>query len=164
MFKRLIFLFVAMLLHKGFCGPNQTDDLTPFCLLIQCLLKSALYVSDFQLPSIPIDSIGNTVIRFAVYDGKWLFLTGRTNGLHGFSPDNDDFPLRQQNTIVYVVDPNNTNSQNQILTDPSSHLNQTQIDTLSVTAANSIKLGGPYISLADTVLIRQLDNLVQSRL
>lgn len=42
---------------------------------------------------------------FAQSDGKWLFIGGRTNGLHGFSGSNS-FPKQFSNTNIYVVDPN----------------------------------------------------------
>ncbi|MBX7044098.1 MAG: T9SS type A sorting domain-containing protein [Ignavibacteria bacterium] len=41
---------------------------------------------------------------FAESEGKWLFLAGRTNGLHGFNPNNA-FPKQYSNTKMYVVDP-----------------------------------------------------------
>ena len=38
------------------------------------------------------------------YNGKWLFIGGRTNGLHGFQPP-FSFPTSGRNEIIYVVDP-----------------------------------------------------------
>ena len=37
-------------------------------------------------------------------NGKWLFIGGRTNGLHNFGPG-QDFPPQFQNTNIIVVDP-----------------------------------------------------------
>ncbi|HMQ70319.1 MAG TPA: T9SS type A sorting domain-containing protein [Ignavibacteria bacterium] len=42
---------------------------------------------------------------FAEADGKWLFIGGRTNGLHGFNPGNA-FPKQYSNINIFVVDPN----------------------------------------------------------
>ena len=42
---------------------------------------------------------------FAEYYGKWLFVGGRTNGLHGFNPG-DAFPKQYSNKNIFVVNPN----------------------------------------------------------
>lgn len=42
---------------------------------------------------------------FAKSDGKWLFIGGRINGLHGFSASNS-FPKQFSNKYIYVIDPN----------------------------------------------------------
>jgi len=42
---------------------------------------------------------------FAESNGKWLFIGGRTNGLHGFNPS-DAFPKQYSNKNIFVVDPN----------------------------------------------------------
>ncbi|MBK8552514.1 MAG: T9SS type A sorting domain-containing protein [Ignavibacteria bacterium] len=42
---------------------------------------------------------------FAESNGKWLFVGGRTNGLHGFNPG-DAFPKQYSNKNIFVVDPN----------------------------------------------------------
>lgn len=41
---------------------------------------------------------------FAEYGGKWLFIGGRTNGLHGFTTATS-FPKQYSNKYIYVVDP-----------------------------------------------------------
>ncbi|MEO6693700.1 MAG: T9SS type A sorting domain-containing protein [Ignavibacteria bacterium] len=42
---------------------------------------------------------------FAESNGRWLFIGGRTNGLHGFTPFNS-FPKQFSNKNIFVVDPN----------------------------------------------------------
>ncbi len=42
---------------------------------------------------------------FAEMNGKWLFVGGRTNGLHGFNPG-DAFPKQYSNKNIFVVNPN----------------------------------------------------------
>ena len=42
---------------------------------------------------------------FAESNGKWLFIGGRTNGLHGFNPG-DAFPKQYSNKNIFVVNPN----------------------------------------------------------
>ena len=41
---------------------------------------------------------------FAQSGGKWLFIGGRTNGLHGFTPATA-FPKQFSNKNIFVVDP-----------------------------------------------------------
>ena len=50
---------------------------------------------------------------FAESNGKWMFVGGRTNGLHGFNA-NDAFPKQFSNKNIFVVDPvsNQTYSKN----------------------------------------------------
>ena len=50
---------------------------------------------------------------FAESNGKWLFIGGRTNGLHGFNGA-DAFPKQYSNVKMFVVDPvsNQTFSEN----------------------------------------------------
>lgn len=43
---------------------------------------------------------------FSQWNGKWIFIGGRKNGLHGFLPP-FAFPTSDANTDVWVVDPNN---------------------------------------------------------
>ncbi len=42
---------------------------------------------------------------FAELNGNWLFVGGRTNGLHGFNPG-DAFPKQYSNKNIFVVNPN----------------------------------------------------------
>ena len=41
---------------------------------------------------------------FAKWDGKWIYIGGRSNGLHGFLPPSS-FPFSNINDSVFVVDP-----------------------------------------------------------
>ena len=43
---------------------------------------------------------------FAQSGGKWLFIGGRTNGLHGFSIG-ESFPPTYENKFIWVMDPSN---------------------------------------------------------
>lgn len=56
---------------------------------------------------------------FAQLDQKWLFIGGRTNGLHGFEPP-FAFPLSGVNNNIWVVDPNS----NQTWSALTSNLNE----------------------------------------
>jgi hypothetical protein len=127
-------LFALLLATSGLYATNQTDDLSPILPPQSLPFEVSVMQSDFQLPSDSLNSTGLQSFCFAVHDGKWLLLAGRTNGLHGFNPNNN-FPAGYQNTMVYVVDPKKKSVVSKSLYDASSHLTQEQIDTLSVTDA-----------------------------
>lgn len=71
----------------------------------------------------------------AKYQGEYLFVLGRTNGLHGFNNDPNNFPPSEQNRTFYVVDFENQVIHSRSLLDPSSGLTLDQIESLSATAA-----------------------------
>lgn len=113
----------------------QSQSGLPFSISIQ--------QANFQLP------VGFHSGVVGVYQGKWIFTAGRTNGLHGFDPTNN-FPADKQNTTIYVVDPTNGSVKSRSLSDSSSGLTQQQIDTLSVTSpqgyqeGNTLYMSGGY--------------------
>lgn len=112
-------------------SPNQTQDLSPIHPNSQLPFTIKIKRADFSLP------IGFHSGASAIYEGKWLFIAGRTNGLHGFANDDDNFPTDKQNTNVIVVDPHKKKVYKKSLSDPSSGLTQEQIDLLSVTSPQS---------------------------
>jgi hypothetical protein len=86
--------------------------------------------ADFSLPA------GLHSFAYAVYEGEWLLIAGRTNGLHDVDntdPTSNPFSPSQQNTLVFVVNPKTKTTYYRSLYDPSSHLSQAQIDLLSAT-------------------------------
>lgn len=107
---------------------NQTPDVNPIYPNQFLSFGVRVELEDYTLP--------NGIHSFvqATHGGKWLFLAGRTNGLHGFGPGNNNFPPSTQNLVVYVVDSINKTVYSRALTDPSSGLSLNQIDTLSVTS------------------------------
>lgn len=114
---------------------NQTHDLSPVYSGVNLPFKVEIEQADFELPN------GLSSYAWATYDGKWLFLCGRTNGMHTFNDDIDNFPPQNQNQTVYVVDPRRGTVASKALTDPTSGLTQTQIDSLSVTASQHYSKG-----------------------
>lgn len=63
-------------------------------------------ISDFalQLNQLEIENLqGLHSYAYAQYDGKWLIVGGRKDGLHARQPFNA-FPVSQNNTDVYVID------------------------------------------------------------
>ncbi len=60
----------------------------------------AIELQNYPMPGAPaIHSFA-----FAKWGGKWLFIGGRTNGMHGFNPNNA-FPKQYSNVNIFVVDP-----------------------------------------------------------
>ena len=75
-----------------------------------------------------------------MYQGLWVFIAGRINGLHGFGPINN-FPADSQSNSIYVVNPATGVVSSRALTDPGSGLTQQQIDTLNVTSPQGYQEG-----------------------
>ena len=109
-------------------NPNQTPVLSPVLPSTDLPFQVQIEQAAFQLPN----GIHSGV--FATYRGLWLLLAGRTNGMHTFDNNNNNFPPQEQNQIVYVVDPVNQIVYSRALTGPGSGLTQRQIDSLSVTS------------------------------
>lgn len=118
------FLFIS--LHSS---DNQTDAISPVFSQNSLPFRIRIEKENFLL------SQGLQSYFFGVHDGKWLLLGGRTNGLHTFDNNTHNFPPKRQNTVVYVVDPENKKIiASKALDHPTSGLTQRQIDQLSVTA------------------------------
>ena len=115
-------------------GQNQTDELSPIYPETALPFRLEINTASFSLP------VGLQSYSSAIYKGKWIFLAGRTNGLHGFDNIGNSFPPVYQNTTVYVVDPYFGTFKSRSLSE--SGLTQTQIDELSVTSAQDYQKGG----------------------
>lgn len=114
---------------------NQTSTISPIYPGSDLPFEIEINQADFSLPQ------GLQSFAWATYKGKWLLLAGRTNGMHTFNNDNNNFPPSQQNQVIFVVDPQNKTVYTKSLTDPTSGLTQEQIDTLSVTASQYYQKG-----------------------
>ncbi|HEX4413039.1 MAG TPA: hypothetical protein VH107_05380 [Lacipirellulaceae bacterium] len=79
-----------------------------------------------SLPTLQSFAVGET-------SGQWVFISGRTNGLHGFdaSQPGSNFPSQYENEDVWVVDYASGQSWHRSLTDPTSGLTATQVASLS---------------------------------
>src|SRR5438105_2027844 len=107
---------------------NQTPDVSPifpgdklpFRVRIELVKKGK---QNFILPN------GLQSFVFGVHGDKFLLLTGRTNGLHGFNDNPDNFPPQAQNQTVYVVDIKRKKIASRSLAIPESGLTQDQIDS-----------------------------------
>ncbi len=137
MLKHILLLCQLLLLNchpSWLAADNQTSTLSPVLSQEDLPFTVSLEVADFELPN------GLHSCATAVYNGKWLLLAGRTNGLHGFADDNNNFPAQQQNTTAYVVDIDHHLVWSRTLSDASG-LSQTQIDLLSVTSPQFYQSG-----------------------
>src|ERR1700722_2401775 len=132
------FLFGSLIFALAFSKmvmANQTSTLSPILPPDSLPFTITIEQATFSLPN------GIHSGASAIYKGKWLFLAGRTNGLHGFANDTHNFPPQKQNTVVYVVDLQKQTTFSRALDDPTSGLSQEQIDQLSVTSPQSFQNG-----------------------
>ncbi len=118
----------------GAFADNQTPTVGPILPGTALPFSIQIQQAAFQLPS------GLQSYAVGTSDGKWLLVTGRINGLHGFG-SNGDFPPDTQNTTAFVVDPYLGAVATRSLSDPGSGLTQAEVDLLSVTAAQSCQSG-----------------------
>lgn len=87
--KKFTILFLTVFL--SFLSENSRSENDPYSIEIERI----------YIPGSPaIHSFA-----FAELNGKWLFVGGRTNGLHGFNPG-DAFPKQYSNKNIFVVNPN----------------------------------------------------------
>jgi hypothetical protein len=126
-------LAFALSLVAFVSADNQTPDISPIFpgedlpFSVNIKLVKNQDGTPFLLPN------GIQAYAFGVHKGQWLFISGRTNGLHGFNDDSNNFPPQAQNRTVFVVDLKRRTVATRSLTDPQSGLTQDQIDSLSVT-------------------------------
>lgn len=127
-------------LHADICpdngAANQTPCISPIFSGNELPFRITIELADFALPPNGLHSYAS-----AELDGKWLFLAGRTNGMHDFSEVLPNFPSDKQNRDVYVIDPAQNRVYHRSLATPSSGLTQHQMDLLSVTSPQSYQDG-----------------------
>jgi hypothetical protein len=128
-------LVAISLLVKPLFAQNQTEELSPVLPQDSLPFSLKIELAPFNLPQ------GLQAYASATYKGKWILLAGRTNGLHGFVSVGNNFPPLFQNTSVYVIDPLSGESWSRSLTEASSDLSQSEIDTLSTTASEFFQKG-----------------------
>lgn len=111
---------------------NQTATVTPLSPASGLPYRVELRPYDFGSATLP------TLHSYAAaeYDGKWVLMAGRTNGLHDFSSNpTNNFPAEFQNRDVWVIDPVSKESWRRSLDDASSGLTEDEI--LSLTPTNN---------------------------
>jgi hypothetical protein len=114
---------------------NQTDDFSPIDINPSLPFTVKVEVENFQIPG------GIQSGAKAQCGSYFLFLAGRTNGLHGFDNNDDNFPIQEQNTNVIVINVCTKAVYVRSLHDSRAGLTQKQIDTLSVTSPQSYQSG-----------------------
>lgn len=152
----LITLFVVSVY-----ADNQTPDTTPVLLNQAVPFTVSIEKENFMLPA------GIQSAPSAQHKNLYLFLAGRTNGLHDFSGDipNNNFPPSRQNSTIFVIDPDKKKVYTRSLYDPFSGLTQQQIDSLSVTSpqycqsCNTLYITGGYGVDTSTGLFSTKDTL-----
>lgn len=131
-FRCLIAFFAAF---SNLMAANQTETVSPIESNDPIPFDISIELADFTLPN------GLHSFAQASYNGKWLILAGRTNGLHGFNDDTNNFPPSAQNLLVYVIDPMHGTVFTKSLLDATAHLSTTVVDALSSTSPQSFQSG-----------------------
>ena len=113
-------------------GDHQTSTFSPIVVNSNLGYRISLRPVDLGVTELP------TLHSYAAgtYDGKWVMLAGRTNGLHGFTTSGlSNFPVESQNRDVWVIDPIHGESWHRSLQDASSGL--TGDDVAALTSTNN---------------------------
>ena len=108
--------FLFLILMIGLYADNQTSSITLPLREDSLPYRISIEQAPFSLPA------GLQAFVFGRDKNEWLFLSGRTYGLHGFS--GDTFPVSSQNTMAYVMDLSTGTISSRSLTDPSAKLTQ----------------------------------------
>ena len=124
----------------GWCASISADNQTPTVSKVHSdhslPFRIRLEKADFKLP------VGVQTYIHGMHHDKWLIITGRVDGLHGFVENStNNFPAKLQNTTLFVIDPIKKKTFTRSLLDPQSGLTQEQVDLLSVTAAQGYQSG-----------------------
>lgn len=109
---------------------HQTEVFSP--IIVDGSLPYQIDLVPFELGDTPLPSLHS--YAKAQWDGKWLLIGGRTNGLHEFTQNGFiNFPPAHQNREIWVVDPVHGKSWRRSMEEEGSGLTTPQIDSLSVT-------------------------------
>ncbi|MCA9234215.1 MAG: PEP-CTERM sorting domain-containing protein [Planctomycetales bacterium] len=125
-----VLLSVAVGMATEANAQHQTPSFTPLSPASE--LPYRVEVREYQYSGGTLPTL-HSYAR-AEYDGKWLLIAGRTNGVHGFeNPGFDNFPAESQNKDVWVIDPATGQSWSRALDDGASGLNEAEALSLSPT-------------------------------
>ena len=128
---RQVFLAVTLATPALVNGQRQTPTLTPIVLDGRLPFKVTVRPYDFGLAALPTlhsNAAGH-------YQGKWVLLSGRTNGLHGFDRFNpqNNFPVAFQNREIWVIDPIAKQTWRRSLQDADVGLTEFAVNSLTPT-------------------------------
>lgn len=111
-------------------GQHQTETLSP--VITDGFLPYQFDLVPYDTGNMPLPTLHS--YAKAQWEGKWLLIGGRTNGLHAFTQNGfANFPPAFENRDVWVIDPVNGQSWRRSLEDADSGLEIEQIDSLAVT-------------------------------
>jgi hypothetical protein len=126
---------------------HQTPDFSP--VLNDGTLPYRITLEEYDFGQAELPTLHSFVAGH--YDGKWVVLAGRTNGLHGFDSNPfENFPPAFQNQQVWVIDPVNKMSWSRDLTGPSGGLTDSQVKSLTTANTqfyqrdNTVYMNGGY--------------------
>ena len=108
---------------------NQTSTLTP--VQMNPTVPYRIEVRPYSMGPATVPTLHSYAV--GEYNGKWLLVAGRTNGLHGFNGaiPNENFPAASQNREVWVMDFANRQTWHRPLDDASSGLTAAIVASLS---------------------------------
>ena len=135
-------------------GQHQTSTLSPIDLTGSLPYRIKLQEYDFGSAALP----GLHSYAAGTYEGKWVLIAGRTNGVHDLDQSGEgSFPPESENRDVWVIDPVNKQSWHRSLgdpfagiVDPVSGLSPDQIASLTPTnnqyeqVGNTLYMTGGY--------------------
>lgn len=133
---------------------NQTSTLSPISLggLPYSIQLTSADMGSAVLPTLQSFATGT-------YDGKWIFVAGRTNGLHNFTNDGvANFPPEYQNTDIWVVDPVTKQTWSRSLNDASAGITTSVFNALSATATQSVQKGDTLYMAGGYLYDYDIDN------
>ncbi len=134
---RVPVLLAIVILAPAALADNQTPTVSPVQLsgLPYTISLQTANTGSANLPTLQSYAAGT-------HDGKWIFVAGRTNGLHNFTESGlANFPPEFQNTDIWVVDPIAKQSWSRSLTDGSAGISSSVFNALSATATQSVQQG-----------------------
>ncbi len=126
--KRVVCLF--SILSSCLFANNQTEFVSVILPQKSLPYSVELTKAEYELP------VGLHSGAFANFDGKWVIVGGRINGMHGFGAGDDNFPPDLQNTSIFVIDYHNKKTYSRPL-----DVDQEMIDSLSVTSSQFYQKG-----------------------
>jgi len=123
------FTIVATICHASVAlAANQTATLSP--VLSGEGLPYRISLERYDFGADPLPTLQSNAAGY--YDGKWVLIAGRTNGLHGFGAiAANNFPPQYQNREVWVVDPVAKQSWHRSFDDASAGLSEEEIRSLT---------------------------------
>lgn len=115
----------------GIYSPVQLNSALPY----RVELKERV-MGNADMPTLHSYAVGH-------YGNKWMMISGRTNGLHGFDifDAESNFPTQSRNKEVWVIDFDTKQSWHRALDDASSGLSALQVASLASTNNQFVEKG-----------------------